>query len=252
MSDQCLPIGHIQDILATLERLNRFKDVDTILDKLLFEARQISKADAGSIFLIEKDHLTFSYIQNDTLFTGNKGQAEQYTDFKIPIDQASIVGYTALSGDAIHIKDAYKISSDKPYSFNKEFDISAGYRTVSILSLPLKTIDSRLVGVMELINAKDPDGNFVPFSDYSQVSVPLFANNATMAIEKGIMNRELILRMMRMTELRDPKETGAHVQRVGAFSAEIYQRLAENRGVPAEEIKQYRDLIRLVIWSRMH
>ncbi|MCG8619345.1 MAG: HD domain-containing protein [Desulfobacterales bacterium] len=250
MSDQFLPIGHLQDILATLERLNRFKDVDTILDKLLFEARQISGADAGSIFLIEQDHLTFSYIQNDTLFTGNKGQAEQYTNFQIPIDQASIVGYTALSGDALHIEDAYTIPSDRPYTFNKEFDISAGYRTVSILSLPLKTIDSRLVGVMELINAKDTEGNFVPFSDFSQVSVPLFANNATMAIEKGIMNRELILRMMRMTELRDPKETGAHVQRVGAFSAEIYQRLAEKRGIPAEEIKQYRDLIRLA--SMLH
>ena len=66
-----------------------------------------------------------------------------------------------------------------------------------------------------------------------------------MAIERGIMTRELILRMMKMAELRDPSETGAHVQRVGAYSAEIYHRYALNKGIPVRELKRTKDLLRL-------
>jgi HD-GYP domain-containing protein (c-di-GMP phosphodiesterase class II) len=250
MTDECLPYDELQSILTTIEELNVYKDVDSILDKLLFEARRISGADAGSIFLIDDRHLVFSYMQNDTLFGENTGQAEQYSDFRIPIDSSSIVGNTALCGETLLIDNAYLIPESSPYNFNSSFDKQSGYKTVSIFSLPLKTLDGRLVGVMELINAKDSAGKVVPFSEFSQMLVPIFANNATMAIEQGIMNRELILRMMRMTELRDPKETGPHVQRVGAYSAEIYHRLATKRKIPTHEIKHYKDLIRLA--SMLH
>ncbi len=250
MTSESLPYDNLKSILTTLEELNTYKDVDSILDRLLLEARQISMADAGSIFLIENRHLIFSYMQNDTLFGSKNGQAEQYSDFRIPIDKKSIVGYTALTGKSLLIADAYAIPQSSPYNFNSSFDKSFGYKTVSILTMPLKTFDERLVGVIQLINAKDAAGAVTPFSDFSQALVPLFANNATMAIEKGIMNRELILRMMRMTELRDPKETGPHVQRVGAYSAEIYHRLAIKREIHTHEIKQYKDLIRLA--SMLH
>ena len=250
MKNEYLPYDDLQRILTTIDELNIYKDVDSILDKLLFEARRISGADAGSIYLIEDRHLIFSYIQNDTLFGDNSGQAEQYSDFRIPIDPDSIVGNTALGGETILIDDAYGIPDSSSCNFNSSFDKKSGYKTGSIFSLPLKTIDGRLVGVMQLINAKDSMGKVIPFTEFSRMLVPLFANNATLAIEKGLMNRELILRMMRMTELRDPKETGPHVQRVGAYSAEIYHRLAVKRGIPTHEIKHYKDLIRLA--SMLH
>ena len=250
ITDQCMPYENLQAILTTLEVLNSYKDVDTILDKLLLEARHIANADAGSIFLVDNGHLKFSYIQNDTLFSDGKGQAEQYADFIIPIDDSSIVGYVALTGDSLSIDDAYKIPKDRPYSFNPSFDEKFGYKTRSMLTLPLKTIDHRRVGVIQLINSRDEADRVIPFSNFCHISIPLFANNASLAIEKGIMNRELILRMMRMTQLRDPHETGAHIQRVGAFSAEIYQRIAMKRELPELTIKQNRDLIRLA--SMLH
>lgn len=250
MTDECLPYDNLQGIMNTLEELNIYKDVDTILDKLLLEARRISNADAGSIFLVDKEFLKFSYVQNDSLFKDGKGQAEQYAKSKIPIDETSIVGYVALTGKTLAIEDAYTISGDLPYTFNASFDKKFGYHTRSILAIPLKTIDTRRVGVMQLINSKDESGTVVPFSEFCHISIPLFANNASLAIEKGIMNRELILRMMRMTELRDPHETGAHVQRVGAYSAEIYQRMAVKRKIPELEAKRNKDLIRLA--SMLH
>lgn len=240
----------VLSILNTTEELNHLKDVDTILDKILLEARKIAGADAGSIFLLKDNTLNFSYVQNDTLFREEEANAAIYADFSLPVDEKSIVGSVALTKETLAIDDAYKIDSGLPYSFNRSFDEKSGYRTRSILAIPLKTFQDRLVGVMQLINAKNERGAISPFSEESLLYVPLFANHAAVAIERGIMNRELILRMMKMAELRDPKETGAHVQRVGAYSAEIYRRWALNKKLDSKTIKKERDLIRLA--SMLH
>lgn len=235
----------VKKILETTEQLNSYKDVDTILDRILLEARRMCCADAGSIFLVENDKLNFSYVHNDTLSGPDETTTAVYSDFSIPINDTSIVGYVAHTGTPLVIDDAYDISPERPYSFNQSFDDTSGYRTTSIMTIPLKTFRNKLVGVMQLINAKDSTGKSVPFSQDSQTYAPLFANSASVAIERGIMTRELILRMMKMAELRDPLETGAHVQRVGAYSAEIYHRWALNKGENAKTIKQTKDMIRL-------
>lgn len=237
-------------ILKIIDELNTLKDVDTILDRILFESRRLACADAGSIFLIPEDELVFSYVQNDTLFDHQAGRAALYQDLKVPMTHDSIVGHSALTREPISIDDAYDMPADVPFKFNTSFDEEYGYKTTSILAIPLLTMEGRLLGVMQLINAKDRDGNIVPFGEENKVIVSLFANNAAVTIERGIMNRELILRMMSMAELRDPTETGAHVQRVGAYSAEIYERWAMNKKLDDEEIKRTRDLIRLA--SMLH
>jgi len=235
----------ILTILRTSEEVNNLKDVDTILDKILFESRSLSNADAGSIFLVDKNSLIFSYVQNDTLFKGESANAALYQNFAIPISEQSIVGYVAKTRQALTIDDAYELDVTLPFSFNKSFDEKSGYRTTSMLTIPLIAQESRLVGVMQLINAKNDMGQSVPFSEEAKTYIPLFCNNASVAIERGIMNRELILRMMQMAELRDPTETGAHVQRVGAFCAEIYGTWASRRKYSAKEIKRGRDNLRL-------
>ncbi len=243
--------GKIVSILKTIEELNHLKDVDTILDKILYEARMLARADAGSIFLVEEEKmLRFSYVQNDTLFKEDETNIALYTSRQEPISSHSIVGYAALTGETLIIDDAYHLSNTKPYSFNPAYDQKSGYKTVSMFTIPLGAFPDRLVGVMQLINARDENGRIADFSEEAEVYMPLFANHASMAIERGFMNRELILRMMKMAELRDPHETGAHVQRVGAYCAEIYQRWALNRGVDRKKIKQTRDLLRLA--SMLH
>ena len=235
----------VRRILKTTEEINQLNDVDTILDRILLEARLLANADAGSIFLVEDDELIFSYVHNDTFFKGDASNTAIYSTFKVPITERSIVGYTALRGVPLAIDDAYKLDKHLPYQFNSSYDYQTGYRTVSILTIPLKTFQGRLVGVMQLLNAKDGDERFTSFSQESQLCVPLFANNAAVAIERGMMTRELILRMLQMAEMRDPAETGAHVQRVSAYSAEIYHRWAFNRRIDNAEIKHTKGLIRV-------
>ncbi len=240
----------LSNILRTIEEVNHFNDVDTILDKILYEARRIAHADAGSIFLVDGDKLTFSYVHNDTLFTGSMAQQATYKSFSVPISESSIVGYAALTGETVVIDDAYNLPPELPYSFNSSYDKQSGYKTTSILTIPMKTQQNRLIGVMQILNAKGEHGEHVPFAKESKTYAPLFAGNAAVALERGIMTRDRVLRMMKLAELRDPKETGAHVQRVGGYSGEIYQRWAKNRGVPSAEIRRERDLLRLA--SMLH
>ena len=157
----------VSAILKIIDDLNSLKDVDTILDRILTESRRLANAEAGSIFLVqEKKFLVFSYVQNDRLFDREKGRAAQYINLRVPISHESIVGHVATTREPLVIADAYHLPPAAPYHFNTSFDEEHGYRTVSMLTLPLLTIEDRLVGVMQLINAKDENGNIIPFSEH--------------------------------------------------------------------------------------
>jgi HD-GYP domain-containing protein (c-di-GMP phosphodiesterase class II) len=246
--DDCpqLPIGDFALIMKRIEEFNTLQDIDAILDKILDEARHLTNADAGSIFIVEEDRLRFGYVHNDSLFKKDEANEEIYVDFFVPIDHHSIVGYVATTGETIVIDDAYHLPPGSPYTFNSAYDEKSGYKTQSILAVPLLTFHGRLVGAMQLINAKDDEtGRVIPFAKKIQDMIPLLANNAAVAIDRGIMNREMILRMVKMAELRDPTETGSHVQRVGAYSAEIYHQWAIRQGIGKQERSRKKDIIRL-------
>jgi HD-GYP domain-containing protein (c-di-GMP phosphodiesterase class II) len=234
-----------KEIVRSLQEINDLNSVDAILEKVLLEARRLTNSDAGTIFLVEKSRLRFSYVQNETLFTADRVSPEIYSNFTLPMDVKSIVGYSATTGETINIPDAYHLSGSAPFKFNKDFDEKNNYRTQSILAIPLKSYQQRIVGVLQLINSKDADGRVVSFSAAQQALLPVFTINATIAIERGIMTRELVLRMMKMAELRDPTETGAHVMRVGAYAAEIYHQWAINKGLDWKERRRAKDIIRL-------
>ncbi|MEW5773947.1 MAG: HD domain-containing phosphohydrolase [Thermodesulfobacteriota bacterium] len=225
--------------LQTIEELNQLIDIDGILDLILGDCRRMANADAGTIFLVEGDTLKFSFVHNDTLFRQDVTSKVLYADVTLPIDESSVVGHAAVSRQVVVVDDAYDLGPGLPYTFNKDFDRKTGYRTLSILTVPLTTFRDQLVGVMQVINAKDGQGRTIPFSAAAKEQVPLLAGKAAAAIERGLMTREQILRMMRMAEMRDPSETGAHVQRVGAIAAEIYKRWAMNRALSDLKAKPF-------------
>jgi HD-GYP domain-containing protein (c-di-GMP phosphodiesterase class II) len=243
MFSQHLKKETVVSLINTIGELNQLQDVDMILDSTLREARRLANADAGSIFLLRNGRLEFRHVQNDTLFGPKGAGVFQYSTETLPVSSKSIVGYAALTKQMVAIDNAYQISPNLPCRFNSSFDEMNGYHTDSILAVPLISKNQSIVGVMQLINAKDRKGGATVFSEAVKTLVPIFTNNAAAIIERGILNRELILRMAKMAELHDPEETGSHVERVSAFSAEIYQRWAENRNLPAWEIRRFRDLI---------
>jgi response regulator RpfG family c-di-GMP phosphodiesterase len=109
----------------------------------------------------------------------------------------------------------------------------------------LITTEDKITGVLQIINARNSEGSVTHFSKEDEILVSLFANQAAMAIERTKMTREIILRMIKMAELRDPLETGLHVTRVGTYSIEIYQRWASKRDIPEKEIKRVKDVLKI-------
>jgi GAF domain-containing protein len=212
--------------------LTGVKDVDVLLEKILKEARKLVHADAGSIYIREDTALKFSYTQNDTLQKRlPPGKKLIYSTFSIPINSKSISGYVADTGETLNIPDVYTLRAGLPYSFNKQYDDLSGYRTKSVLTFPLRTSRGEVIGVLQLINGKDANGKVVPFRKTDEPLILNFANTAAVAIERAQMTRAMILRMIKMAELRDPKETGAHVNRVASYAVSIYEHWAAKRGV---------------------
>jgi HD-GYP domain-containing protein (c-di-GMP phosphodiesterase class II) len=236
----------LNDILVKLERLHHIRDLSTLLDSILFETRSLAQADAGSIFLVEGEKLKFSYVQNDTLFRNDFLASKYiYSNSEVPIDQTSLAGYVATTGEPILVADAYGIGGDVPYSFNPYFDEISSYRTKSMLIVPLRTSKNDLVGVLELINRLGPDGSVLPFTDKQRSIVAQFAFYAGVAVERAILLRDVVYKMVRMMAMRDPEETQPHVNRVGSYSVEIYKRWAVAHDVPKAEVDAFKDILQM-------
>jgi transcriptional regulator with GAF, ATPase, and Fis domain len=145
----------VNKIMKLGVELAEVKDVDVLLERILREARKLVNADAGSIYVKESDNLKFSYSQNETLQKRlPPGKKLIYSTFEVPINNQTISGYVAYTGDSLNIPDAYKLRSSLPYSFNKTYDDRSGYRTQSMLTFPLKNNRGDAIGVLQLINAK--------------------------------------------------------------------------------------------------
>ncbi len=233
----------VSRILELFSSLRELTSLDAILERILSEARELSGAEAGTVFLREGDRLGFSFVQNDRLAGAGNLTERVYQNASLPIDESSIAGYAALTGQTVAIEDAWSLPDGAPYQFNLDFDKRSGYRTRSILSLPVVNSRGTVVAVMQLINAAGPRGKPGPFSPEAADYAALLTHHAAAAIETGLMTREMVLRMVRMAELRDPSETGPHAQRVGAYAAEIYQALAQARGVGLGVLKRTKDLL---------
>jgi HD-GYP domain-containing protein (c-di-GMP phosphodiesterase class II) len=232
-------------ILKITDDLNQIKDIDSLLDRVLLESRRFCRADAGSIYLLENQRLRIHLAQNDTLMRRESGAKLLYQNHEIDVSEKSMAGYVAMTRKSLIIADAYTLDETVPFGFNRSFDESAVYRTRSVLTVPLMASQNRLIGVMQIINSLDDSGTAVPFRNEDELVVTYFAHHASGSIEKAKMTREIILRMIRIAELRDPEETAAHVNRVGAYSIEIYSRWAVNHGVGDAEIKKVRDILRI-------
>jgi len=231
--------------------LNKVQDLDILLERVLFEARNFSNADAGSIYIREHDMLHFTYTQNDTLQRQlPEGEKLIYSTFRIPIDSTSIAGHVAVTGRVLNIPDVYTTHPQAPYKFSRQFDQATGYVSKSVCTIPLNTSRGDILGILQLINAQDIEKRIVPFSTEDESLMSHFASIASVALERAQMNRGTFLRMLRMSDLRDPRETGAHVNRVGTYAVELYERWGIKHHINQKDMEKNRDIIRIA--AMMH
>jgi len=243
-----------KNIIRLDSELNQIQDYDLLLERILFEARKVVRSDAGSIYITVPteegeegtEKIAIKYSQNDTIQKKMPpGQKMIYSIFSVLINEKSIAGYCALNRSSINVPDMYNIPAEMPYKFNSSFDGITGYKTVSTLTIPLIAADNRLMGVIQVINPKDANDNIVPFTNDDEIMLTHFATNATMVLQRAFITRTMILRMIKMSELRDPKETGTHVNRVAGYSVEIYDRWAYHHKISVAEKEKYRDTLKI-------
>ena len=236
----------VNELFRIVENIYHIKDLESLLETILTEARHFLNADAGTIYLVSGNRLYFSYVQNDTLFKEEKAKDKYInSSMSIDINKTSLAGYVASTGESLLIDNVYDIKSSVSYRHNASVDTKTQYKTGSILVVPLVTSDDVILGVIQLINKLDGEGRTIPYSMQDRIYIGQFAQNAAHAIEKAKLSRELVFRMVELAELRDPFETTQHAKRVGAYSIELYRAWAKRHGVSAKETKGIRE----TLWS---
>ncbi len=236
----------LNEIIQLGYEIAQVQDLDILMEHILSKARKFTGADAGSIYIVEGNRLKFQNNQNDTLRKKlPPGKKLIYSTFTVPVDNKTISGYVANNGETLNIEDVYEIPERAPYSFGVQYDEMSKYRTKSMLTVPLKSNLGNVVGVLQLINAKNEKGEMRPFAREDEPFIMYFANSAAVALERARMTRALLLRMISMAELRDPKETGPHVNRVASYAVEIYEAWARRCGCVDDQVAKNRDILRM-------
>lgn len=236
----------VQHIMWIDSELNKIRDYDILLERVLLEARRVVHADAGSIYVKEGSVISIKFAHNDTKQRSlPPGEKQAYPHFSLPVDEKTISGYVAMTGELLNLADVYNLPPGLPFSYNTAYDAKVNYKTTSMLTVPLKTQNNIVLGVIQIINAMKPDGSIEPFTRQDEVIVTHFAANATVALQRAYMTRSMIMRMIRMAELRDPKETGPHVNRVAGYAVELYERWAYRHRIAKADVEKSKDLLKL-------
>jgi signal transduction histidine kinase/CheY-like chemotaxis protein len=202
----------LEELNAIGVRLSGERDTKLLLDLILTKARTITRSDAGSIYLVEAStdgarQLRFELAQNESV-------PVEFNSVALPLNPKSLAGHVALTGEILHVDDAYALPGQCAYRFNPEVDALAGYRTKSMLVLPMKTPGDEIIGVLELINCKRESGRPFPSSEAIEREAlpysPAFRNlaaslasQAAVALSNSNLFRELTRRQGRLEALVD-------------------------------------------------
>jgi HD-GYP domain-containing protein (c-di-GMP phosphodiesterase class II) len=225
-------------LIDTARALSQERDTTKLLEMILEKCRMIAGADAGSIYVvegtdpnIEKRTLRFKLSQNEsvTFPTG---------EFVIPVSMRSIAGAVAITRMVTEIDDVYNLPAGSPFAFDRSFDARVGYRTKSMLTVPLGSAEDEIIGVVQLINKKreprarlrtpvDVDREVVPFDERSIELVSSLAAQAGIALENAMLYEEIrrsfegfVHASVQAIEQRDPTTSG-HSRRVSALSCRL-------------------------------
>ncbi len=162
-------INNIDQLLDIGIALSSGNKTEKVLELILKQARVITNADAGSIYYYENGKLSFEIMQNDTIELEKKDFSSKDSLPAVPVNCENVVGYSVLTDKLVNIEDVYQ---DDKFDFSgpKKYDKLTGYKTKSMLVIPLKNIDEEIIGALQLINARDDQGNVISFaSEYEKV-----------------------------------------------------------------------------------
>src|SRR5215472_14810377 len=256
-------------------------DPAKLLELILTKSRELTSSDAGSVYLVEStgavghhhsllsppgepgipappqaphEQLRFKLAQNDTA-------AVPFREVAISINEKSIAGYVALTGEIVNIEDAYHLPPDVPYSINRKFDKDSGYRTKSILAVPIRNQKDKTIAVLQLINAKrdfsarldSPEAveqHVLAYTPRQQEIVQSLAGQAAVALENSQLYDSIqrlfegfVRAAVTAIETRDPATSG-HSFRVANLTVALAEAVDRAQSGPYSNVQFTRDQMR--------
>ena len=231
-----LAAHEIQELNQIGAALSAEHDTEALLEMILTRMRAITSADAGSLYLAEpvptllpqdqserrkrvRRRLRFKLAQNDSVEL-------KFRETVMEVNERSIAGYVAKTGEGVNLEDAYHVPPEMPFTFNRQFDEDSGYRTKSILAIPMKDQQGEVVGVVQLINAKRKSelrldsvttvaAQVAPFSRHQQAIAESLASQAAVALENSLLYQAIqnlfegfVKASVTAIEARDPTTSG--------------------------------------------
>ena len=195
----------MSELLDRIERLNEIgialsaeTNTPKLLELIMMGAKALTLADGGSLYFLNNAKLSFEIISNDSLdiqMGGTSGNDITFPAIPLTVNgqenHANVVTHCVLSGETINIADAYH-EDGFDFTGTRTFDSNTGYRTRSMLTFPLKDHEQEIIGVLQLINARDVDtGEVIEFSEVDQQLAESLASQAAVALTQQRLVSEL-------------------------------------------------------------
>ena len=240
-------VTDVKHVLSMSRQLNGVRDIPKLLHLILRKAREITNADAGSLYEVElpTDNMPAGAIH--FRFTQNSSVKQDLSAFSIPIDDNSVVGSCVMRKESINVEDLYKLTDNRQQTpqacglqHNRSFDQRLNYRSHSMLTTPIFDIARQVIGVIQLLNRKrdfnaklltpkDFDQQVVPFNAKDIEHVEIVAQQSGIALENARMHEEIqslfdgfVDASITIIEQRDPTTSG-HSHRVAALTMDLAQ-----------------------------
>jgi HD-GYP domain-containing protein (c-di-GMP phosphodiesterase class II) len=252
--------------------LSAERDVNRLLEVILTRCREFTTADAGSLYLVEEKEadpgqweadpervLRFVVAQNDS-------KSLDLKTAKLPLNRASIAGYVALTRTPLNLTDVYRLPPDVEFSFNPRMDQALGYRTVSVLAIPMVDHTDEIIGVIQVINKKRSprlkldtpeaaEAEAMAFGTRDQEMVSSLASLAGVALNKALLLSRIerllegiVRASVTAIEQRDPATAG-HSDRVARLTVGLAQVVDRMTTGPYEEVHFTREELKEIEYA---
>ena len=236
--------------------LSAERNHNRLMEKILHGAKTMCNADGGTLYLVSegKDSLSFEIMLNDTLnvaMGGTTGKPIPFPPLRLHDDQGNanhknVSSHCALTGNTINIDDAYDV--DKfDFAGTKAFDAKTGYRSKSFLTVPLKNYEGEVIGVLQLINARDRRNKIVSFGSDITPLIEALASQAAVALDnqrlieaQKNLFKSFIQVIAGSIDAKSPY-TGGHCNRVPAITFMMAQAACDSTEGPFAEFSLTED-----------
>ena len=227
--------------------LSAERDHDRLMERILLEAKDLCNADGGTLYLRDEEDLRFAIMRTDSLdiaMGGTTGKGIPFSPLRLhdpktgEANHANVATHVALSGETVNVNDAYE-TERFDFSGTKKFDEGTGFRSKSFLAVPLKNHEGDVIGVLQLLNAQDPDsGDVIAFPDSIQPLVEALTSQAAVALDnqqlieaQRILLDSFIELIASAIDAKSPY-TGGHCQRVPELSKMLARAACDTKDGP--------------------